>query len=217
MRLKQRLLTYLLTIIPLGVILLLIIASQNIPFTKPETLTVRQVETVVLPPPPPPPSRPQSQQQEVTRSKLDLTQVANDVQLELHPIKVDLTTLKPDLNVEANIEFDLPQQEIVQEVIKTVAKFAVAELDQTPTLINTLQVPSLPRQLTRRGIKFADVILHIEIDEHGQASLRNIRKMEYLVLKPIVTKVVKSARFTAPTKEGVPVRTEFLWPVRITE
>lgn len=217
MRFNQRLLTYLLTLLPLAMILLLIIASQGISFSKPEKLIVRQVETVVLPPPPPPPSRPQNQPQEATKPKLELTQVASEVRLEIQPIEIDLKTQKPDLSVETNIEFDLPQQEIVQEVIKTVAKFAVAELDQVPTLINTLQVPSLPRQLTRRGIKFADVVLHIEIDEHGQASLRNIRKMEYPILKPIVKKVVNSARFTAPTKDGMPVRTEFLWPVRITE
>lgn len=90
----------------------------------------------------------------------------------------------------------------------------LSELDQQPTVISAPVFP-YPDEAIQQGIGAFDLQFHIVIDEEGfvypiamvvnPLPELNARFLEY----------ASNVRFSPPTRLGIPVRTEYLWPVRV--
>jgi hypothetical protein len=92
--------------------------------------------------------------------------------------------------------------------------FALNDLDGLPTLLTPLRV-NLPKSLSRRGVDHVLLKLDVVIDEQGRLELVNIIENPYVELQPEIQRLVRNSRFSAPQKEGQPVRARFIWPVEI--
>ena len=209
---RSKMASYPLTLVPLCLLAILFYLSHHM--KEPEHKSViHEVKTIALPPPKAP--RP-VQQKKALQPNLNTSQQSSTVKIALQPLAVDIKEMNPVIDQTELLDALKPQVDLEGAVAQTIARFTLDELDQTPVLIHELKIPTLPRSLLRRGIRSVDVVLHVEIDTQGHVHLIKIMKMPYPVLKPIILKIVDRALFTAPKKEGQPVRTEFSWPLRIS-
>jgi len=54
------------------------------------------------------------------------------------------------------------------------------------------------------------------IDEQGHLTLIDIVENPYSELREVIQRLIRNTRFSAPTKDNLPVRARFIWPVEIT-
>ena len=172
-------------------------------------IIVRKVD-VAMPPPPPPP--PPLQQPTVTSNSLNLDVSGSG---QAAPLNLSKSRAQADIHVEAppvdalnNVDWNLDWDQDWNV-------FGLGELDQKPKLLTPIKI-NFPNSLKRRGIRKATVKLHVVIDESGRVTLKGIRHIDYPELRSGIHRVVRQARFTAPTKGGQPVRAEFVWPLELT-
>jgi hypothetical protein len=90
----------------------------------------------------------------------------------------------------------------------------LSELDQQPTVVSA-PVFGYPKEATATGLAEFDLEFHILIDEEGRTYPIEITKNPFPSLNPQLLEYASKVRFTPPTRLGIPVRTEYLWPVRI--
>ncbi|HEX5049547.1 MAG TPA: hypothetical protein VFX89_20715 [Gammaproteobacteria bacterium] len=90
----------------------------------------------------------------------------------------------------------------------------LSELDQQPAVVSA-PLFGYPRVATEAGVAEFDLEFHILIDEEGRTYPIEITKNPFPVLTPQLLEYASQVRFTPPTRLGIPVRTEYLWPVRI--
>ncbi|HZF30971.1 MAG TPA: hypothetical protein VE907_17780 [Gammaproteobacteria bacterium] len=90
----------------------------------------------------------------------------------------------------------------------------VSELDQQPMVVSA-PLFGYPKQATARGIVEFDLEFHILIDEQGRTYPIAIVQNPFPELAPQLLEYASKVRFSPPTRLGIPVRTEYLWPVRI--
>lgn len=167
-------------------------------------LTMRKI-SVVKPPPPPPPPTQQSNQQEASVS-----------------IQVQGTgPALPMLEVTPNIDIHLPSPPEInfqpsqwQSLEIDWQAFDLKSLDALPTLVHATK-PNFPATLSARGVKKATVKLDIFIDEQGHITLIEILENPYPELKQAIYQFVQGSRFSAPIKDGKPVRARFVLPLEI--
>lgn len=177
----------------------------------PEQVMVRPLDTVVVAPPPPPPpsvSKPVTEQP----LSLDLRFKGDGPSLTLS--KVNIKLAKPQLNKPMMSDFN--PEFSSQATTIDLSGFALNELDQQPRLMTPLNIEFTPR-MQGAGIKRVKVKLHVVIDEKGQVHLKNIIENPYPELSSAIKKLTKRARFSAPERQGKPVRAEFIWPLVLKE
>lgn len=188
----------------------LILNSRSVLFA-PEQVMVRPLDIVaVLPPPPPPPNVAESMPEQPL--SLDLRYQGDGPSLTLSKVKVSLA--KPKLNTPKMSDFN-PEFAASNTAID-VSGFALNELDQQPRLMTPLSLTFTP-QMRGAGVKRVKVKLHVVIDENGQVYLKKIIKNSYPELNSAIKKLTKRARFSAPERQGKPVRAEFIWPLVLKE
>lgn len=172
----------------------------------PEDVTIREIALLDPPPPPPPPPA-------VQAPRVDA------------PIALQAEGSGPVLKM---IKLDRQAIEIAQPEIPAVRTaqpqwqsldvnwdaFSMDELDALPSLLTPLHVV-FPKSLSRRGIDAVLVKLDVLIDERGQVRLIDVVENPYPELKPEIDAFVRNSRFTAPERNGAPVRARFIWPVEI--
>jgi hypothetical protein len=90
----------------------------------------------------------------------------------------------------------------------------LAELDQLPTVVSAPVFP-YPDEATARGIAEFDIRFHILIDEEGRTYAIAVVQSPFPSLSNEFLKWASRVRFSPPTRLGIPVRTEYLWPVHI--
>ncbi|UYM14475.1 energy transducer TonB [Endozoicomonas euniceicola] len=178
-----------------------------------ETLLIRKVNTVVVPPPPPPPPS-QQQLQQNTAVNLQVSQAEVPVKLKVTTLDVPLPELTAPVissqtSIEGALEFD------VEAVVAAITTFSLDELDEMPRLLTPITV-RLPAALRQKGVRQAQVRLHIIIHENGRVELVNIEQMEYPELGASAKRIVKQARFSTPRRQGSKVKAEFIWPLKVS-
>jgi len=197
--------------IVMAIVLWTIAYSGNLDAQSPN-IEVRKINTVTLPPPPPPVVLRQ-QSKAVEAVNLKLISSPQSVQLKVSPLAVKLPKLAlPEQ--ELSQTFELAPTVSTEGLAKTLTTFALDELDQLPQLLSRLHL-KLPSSLRRQGLTTAQLVLHIIIHESGKVELVAIDRLPYSELRPLVTDLIRQARFSAPIRHGKKVKAEFLWPVNI--
>ena len=206
MQARLRLLAFGLSVLLLGSALLLMWYARQFQPPSEQKLLLRPVDLNALPapPPPPPPSPPQPVN---ATAVLDL-QVSTSSTVQL--AAPDIQLVKPKLELSA----PQPQLQHVQwqPLQIEISAFSLDQLDALPVLQTPLNAV-FPRSLSRQGVKKALVKLDILIDEQGRLTLLNIVENPYPELRPEIERIVRSSRFSVPTKGADAVSARFIWPI----
>lgn len=172
----------------------------------PERITIREIAVLQPPPPPPPPPA------------VDAPRAESPIALQAEGGGPVLRLLQPDRQPIEIAKPDTPTIRTAQPRWQSLEvnweAFSLNDLDKLPTLLTPLHVV-FPKSLSRRGIESVLIKLDVLIDEHGQVSLIDVVENPYPELKPEINNLVRNSRFTAPERNGEPVRARFIWPVEI--
>ena len=90
----------------------------------------------------------------------------------------------------------------------------LGELDQQPTVVSA-PLFAYPPLAIAQGIMEFDLQFQILIDEEGRTYPIALVQNPFPPLARDFMDYASRVRFTPPTRLGIPVRTEFLWPVKI--
>lgn len=90
----------------------------------------------------------------------------------------------------------------------------LSELDQQPVVVSA-PLFVYPKEATARGIAEFDLEFHILIDEEGRTYPLAMVTNPFPSLSNDFLEYASRVRFTPPTKLGIPVRTEYVWPLKI--
>ena len=171
-----------------------------------QQLLVRPVDiaSLPLPPPPPPPSPPQPV------SNTPVLDVQVNSSSPVHVPAPDIQQPAPTMQLMA------PQPQVQQLAWQSlqmdISAFSLDQLDALPVLQTPLNAV-FPRSLSRQGIKKVLVKLDILIDEQGRLTLLDVVENPYPELRPEIERIVRSSRFSMPTKGNAAVSARFIWPV----
>lgn len=201
-------------------LLLVLAAFDNLFHPDPrETLTTRTVELYEQPPsPPPPPARPNNARSggsagrelkfDTARAPVALDTMQLNVQLAVVDIgSLNLGGLGEGIGTGSGdgrgdgsgIGFGLT---------------TFSELDQLPTVVSA-PVFRFPDEAIERGLDEFDMLFHIIIDEQGFTYPVSLLESPFPSMNAEFMEWASRVRFSPPTRLGIPVRTEYKWPVTI--
>lgn len=190
------------------VLLLLVLASLDGLFQAepPEQITLRPIQMYVPPPPPPPPPVLQGKASSNAGSPLALVNQPELLELDTMDLEVslragELGALGSGLDgVAGGTGIDW-------------GTVNLSELDGYPQVLSA-PVMAFPQELIDRNITQIEVVLHILIDETGKVFPVRVVKNDYPQMSNKELEIFASqVRFSPPLRLGVPVRTEYLWPI----
>jgi len=202
----------LLSAITIALVIFLIRLSQSFSTPEETVIELRQIELSLPPPPLPPP--PQQQARTQQNLSLDLSPESSGPALEVARVELDdsLDLIEPPPPLQA--------QDMVQwnrDLNIDWSAFSLDELDSLPQVVS-LQKVTFPPELARRNIDRVMLQLDVFIDETGRVTLINVVENPYPeILDRAIQRIVQTARFTAPSRNGEPVRARFVWPVEIVQ
>jgi TonB family protein len=162
--------------------------------------------SVVNPPPPPLP--------EVQQVEEEIVEEDTSPELEKpEPKPITLSELQASLHVGAGTSFaggaDLSefffQVQDIGEII-----FEIKDLDQKPRLISA-DHPLYPAELKRERIE-GTVTLLVMINEEGRVSVLDVESSSHRGFEMAAIRAARSARYTAPTRNGKKVKVKFFLP-----
>lgn len=200
---------------PLGIVLgtglaacltALIAVLQPAAERPPSHTVVRRVE-LGAPPPPPPPKAARRVSPPLAAIELSenipspVALVARDAVAE--PFSVEELE-QPDIALESPT--------LARDFSVNWAEFGLDQLDTLPRLITDLKV-RFPKDLTDRGVVRVAVELSVMIDETGSVYLKRVVRNPHPEMDAEIQRVIRRARFTTPTRNGMPVRAAFVWPL----
>ena len=90
----------------------------------------------------------------------------------------------------------------------------VSELDQIPMVVSAPPFP-YPPEATARGLTEFNLKYHIVIDEQGRTYPIALVENPFPSLNAQFMAYAAQVRFSPPTRLGIAVRTEYVWPVKI--
>ncbi|MEI6894549.1 MAG: hypothetical protein V5789_07930 [Colwellia sp.] len=167
---------------------------------------VRKVTQAYTPPPPPP--KPVTRKTPQTQLSIDLNASGTGPSLTITDLKIK----QPLMPMLSPPEFSHQTHDLNLDLAIDWQAFGLGELDSVPVLLTKLKTV-FPRSLVRRGITKANVSLDVFIDEQGSITLIGIKVMPYKELLDAIKKIIRTSRFSVPTKNNQPVRARFIWPV----
>lgn len=176
-----------------------------LPAKVPTKITLREVKMVLPPPPPPPPPPAQHQ---VVETPVSLQIQGAGPAIPLIEVKQNIEPIKPEIPVIDTHNTQWQSLEIDWNA------FDLNQLDGFPNLLTPLRI-TFPKSLSRRGVTRVLVKLDVVIDEQGQVTLVDIIENPHPELTTEIQRLVRNSRFSAPKKDGQPVRARFIWPVEI--
>jgi hypothetical protein len=188
----------------LAVLLGLIVLDGLISAEPRETVALRPVAFRDPPPPPPPPV---TREDPVEDPSPELSEAARQVPLEL-------TTM--------NLEIKVPAGQLTGEgggwgdgIGVDLGTVDLGDLDGIPQVVRSPVLDDYPEELLDQGIGGFEAVVHILIDEQGRPYLIEVLGSAYPPYNPKLEDFVAEVRFTPPTMLGIPVRTEYAWPLLI--
>lgn len=90
----------------------------------------------------------------------------------------------------------------------------LSELDEQPVVLSAPVFP-FPEAATARGLTEFDLRYNILIDEEGRTFPIALVQNPFPSLNSEFMEWASRVRFSPPTRLGIPVRTEYSWPVKI--
>lgn len=201
-------------------LLLVLAAFDNIFRADPrETLTTRTVELFEPPPPAPPPTRPSNARSGGSAGR-DLTFDTARAPVALDTMQLDVQLAVADigsLNLGGLGEgFGTGSGDGTGDGSGTGFGLAtLSELDQIPTVVSA-PVFSWPDEAVERGLDEFEMVFHIIIDEQGFTYPIALLETPFPSLRAEFMEWASRVRFTPPTRLGIPVQTEYTWPVKIS-
>jgi hypothetical protein len=183
----------------------------------PERLVLTDVTTYQEPPPPPPPpARPSERRSGGSTGALMPLETSRAPVLDVMQLDVQFAAVVGELNLGGlGKGIGIGSGDGTGDGSGTgFGLVTLSELDQQPTVVSA-PVFVYPDEAVDRGLEEFELQFQILIDEEGRthpiAIVQNpfpARSAEYL-------SYASRVRFTPPTRLGVPVRTEYLWPLKI--
>lgn len=201
-------------------LLLVLAAFDNLynPEPRGDATTVRAVELYEPPPPAPPPARPSNSRSggsagmaltfDNARAPIALDTMQLDVQLAVAELgSLNLGGLGKGIGIGSGdgtgdgsgTGFGL---------------VTLSELDQLPTVLSA-PVMGYPDEAVERGLAEFELQFHILIDEQGITYPIALVQNPFPSLNADFLAWAARVRFSPPTRLGIPVRTEYTWPVKI--
>jgi hypothetical protein len=203
------------------VLLLLVVASLDTlgDFNGPERFVVTEVTTFEAPrPPPPPPSRPSNARSGgSTGALLTLRNSRAPVVLDTMQLAIRFAAAEiGPLNITGLGQgIGVGTGDGTGDGSGTgFSLVTLSELDQQPTVVSA-PVFAYPKLAEDQGIGEFDLQFHIVIDEQGRVYPLAMVFNPFPPLSNNFLEYASRVRFTPPTRLGIPVRTEYLWPIRI--
>ncbi|KXI27298.1 hypothetical protein [Paraglaciecola hydrolytica] len=189
-------------VLALMFIALLLLLQQQV-FEPESELLVRKVE-LALPPPPTPPPPIKMQQQEISPQ----TPSINVTGLGGGPTMNFASVPSLGLNNLEKVEqpkFDINTLSVRQSMSVDFPIIEMKNLDKRPRLVSS-QYVQFPPSLIRKGVKNVHTKVQIIIDDKGNVYIKKITDPVYADMVDVIRMWVKNARFTVPTKNGLPVQ-----------
>ena len=174
---------------------------------RPQSRTVVRRVELGAPPPPPPPKAARR-----VSPRLAAIELSENI-----PSPVALVTrdaIAEPFSVEEleKPEMALESPALARNLSVNWAEFGLDQLDTLPRLITDLKV-RFPKGLTDRGVVRVAVELSVMIDETGSVYLKRVVRNPHPEMDAEIQRVIRRARFTTPTRNGMPVRAAFVWPL----
>ena len=186
-------------------LLALVVLDGLIGAEPPEAVALRRVALRDPPPPPPPP---------VTRQE-ETEDPRPQISAARQQIPIELTTMDLDIEITAGLLSGDGFGDLGQGLGFDLGTVDLSDLDGIPTVVRAPVIDDYPEALIEEGIRGFEVVLHILIDEQGRPYLVEILGSGYPPYNARLDEFVSEVRFTPPTLLGVPVRTEYAWPLLI--
>ena len=182
-----------------GVLLLL----QKALLQPTDEVIVRKVDIALPPPPaPPPPIKMQQPQLSSTTPSINVIGLGGGPSMNFASV--------PSLGL-SNLEkveqpkFDLNSLSIRQAMSVNFPLLEVKDLDKRPRLVSS-QYAQFPPSLIKKGVKSVHTKVKIIIDDSGNVYVIKITDPVYPEMIDVIRNWIKNARFTIPTKNGLPVQ-----------
>jgi len=204
--LKQHLIASIISLSVLAIALLVLWLGHGFTQVIAPKVVIHEV-SIATPPPPPPPSP--TVQQPVIEMPITLQVQGNGPSIKISHHEQVLEIKQPVIPTFNTAHSQWQSLEIDWQA------FELNDLDGLPTLLSSLKV-NFPKSLTRKGIKTVLIKLEVMIDEQGHLTLIDIVENPYSELREVIQRLIRNTRFSAPTKDNLPVRARFIWPVEIT-
>lgn len=203
---RQHIFAFVTSISLMAIALLAMFASNFLSQEYQPKVMIRKVTQAYTPPPPPPKpvTRPTTQNQ----LSIDLNAAGTGPSLDITNLKIK-QPLNPELTPP---DFNHTVSDLDLDLAVDWQAFGLGELDSIPVLLTQIKA-TFPRSLARKGVTQAKVELDVFIDEQGSITLINIKKLPYDELIDSINKIIRTSRFSVPTKNSQPVRARFVWPV----
>lgn len=201
-------------------------------------LEIREIETVDFEPPPPPPvsepppdapppppalttvsSLPDPSRIPIPQAQIpmDITAPVENFFTDLPPAPLPAPPKPPAPKPRSSSEQLFKKEKNYRPApAPPVAKshYSASELDSTPRLLRHGSA-TFPRSLSRKGISRGTVVLEVELSTSGSVSIRRVVSATHQDLVSSARRIASGARFTAPFKNGKPVKAIMRWPIVI--
>ena len=200
--------------------MLLMLASFNsgVEFEPPHEITLHEIQLYSEPPDPPPAPMKQQGEPGSPLPSLELAKVENHVDLGV--LNIDVMDLEGDI-VPGGMEgsgsggmggFGIGGTGDGYGTGGGWGIVGLSELDRIP-IVRSAGTMSYPKEALDSNVEEFKIVVHIIIDEKGRAYPVRIIQNPFPSMNNDLVKWVSGVRFTPPVKLGVPVKTEYAWPL----
>ena len=203
------------------VLLLVFIASFDLSGNKvtPERFVLTEVSTFEAPPPPPPPPPRTSSRPAGGSTGAQLTLRSSRAPISLDKMNLDIQFAAAEVG---NLNIAGLGEGIGLGVGDGIGNGSgsgyglagVSELDQVPMVVSA-PVFAYPAEAAARGLTEFNIKYHIVIDEQGRTYPIALVENPFPSLNAQFMAFAAQVRFSPPTRLGIPVKTEYVWPVKI--
>lgn len=168
--------------------------------------TVRTVDVTLPPPPPPPPEPPPPEQESVEEPPPQMTPPPPPISL----AALDLA-LNPGMGDAMAAAMQVGSFGVETDAISEMQIFSIADLDEQPRFVSGRPV-ALPYSMQQARIP-GRARIKILLGPEGRILTANLVESNHPDYGPAALDAVKAWVFTPPTKDGEPVRAEYILPV----
>jgi len=190
-----------------SILFLIIPFTQLLTGDEPEIVTYREVLTL----PPPPPIAPPAQAIELPKTTPPPPSFEPPIDaIDPNPLTL---SLNPGIGDAMAMGINTHGFKIQVDAIGDIQQiFTFADLPTAPRILNTPRI-TFPRKLIRQNITEGKVVVLIEINEQGQATVLKTISSTHPSLAPMAEGIVQQARFSVSKVDGVPVKVQGKWPL----
>jgi hypothetical protein len=185
--------------------------------TAPERVVLTDVTTYQEPPPPPPPpARPSQKRSGGSTGALAPFETSRAPVLDVMQLDVRIAATIGELNLGGlGRGIGTGSGDGTGDGSGTgFGLVTLSELDQLPTVVSA-PVFVYPDEAVERGLDEFELQFQIVIDEEGRTYPIAIVENPFPARSAEFLSYASRVRFSPPTRLGIPVRTEYLWPLKI--